>query len=353
MDNKGGKRLTITDIAKIAGTSVTTVSRVLNDVDYPVSSELKKKVKEAADAANYIPNAMARSLKSNNNTFSDIGIVIPNISNQFYLQTILGINNIAFENGYNLILCNTMRRVEKERGYLRMLYERQVRGVILSSIDENANFVSDYIKKGMKFVLLDQRIENTNCSCINFDSRKGAGMAVNYLISQGHRLIAFATTPLTRWTRKEVFKGYKEALKNADIEYSEELLYVAGREFDNDDSDYEINSGNILAKQFIENRHDATAVLCINDMVAFGFIRALSRNGLRVPEDVSVVGFDDIPFADTFLPPLTTIRYPSNETGKLAAMMLFSNMNNEGESITLDMNLEPRLIIRETVNRIY
>ena len=349
MGKKSDKHMTIRDIARIAGTSVTTVSRVLNDVNYPVSNELKKRVREAAEAANYVPNPMARSLKGSNNTFTDIGIVIPNISNQFYLQTTLGINNIAFDKGYNLILCNTMRRVEKEREYLRLLYERQVRGVILSSIDSDSSIVCDYITKGMKFVLLDQRIENSNCSCINFDSRKGAGMAVDYLISQGHHRIAFATTPLTRWTRKEVFIGYKDALKNANIEYTEELLYVSGREFDNDDSNYEINSGDILAKQFIENPHDATAVLCINDMVAFGFIRTLNKNGIRVPDDISVVGFDDIPFADTFLPPLTTIRYPSNETGKLAAMMLFSNLSDDRENLTLDMNLEPKLIIRETV----
>lgn len=348
MGKKSDKRITITDIAKLAGTSVTTVSRVLNDVNYPVSEELKKKVREAAEAVNYVPNPMARSLKSND-TFSDIGIVIPNISNQFYLQTTLGINNIAFEKGYNLLLCNTMRRVEKEREYLRMLYERQVRGVILSSIDPDPSIVCDYISKGMKFVLLDQRIENSNCSCISFDSRKGAAIAINYLISQGHKRIAFATTPLTRWTRKEVFIGYKEALKAAGIEYTEELLYVSGREFDNEDSNYEVNSGDVLATQFIENPHDATAVLCINDMVAFGFIRTLSKYGVRVPEDISVVGFDDIPFADTFLPPLTTIRYPSNETGKLAAMMLFSNMSDDGDNLTLDMNLEPKLIVRETV----
>ncbi len=351
MSKNGEKRMTITDIARMAGTSVTTVSRVLNDVNYPVSNELKKKVREAAEAANYVPNPMARSLKSNH-AFTDIGIVIPNISNQFYLQTTLGINNIAFEKGYNLILCNTMRRIEKEREYLRQLYERQVRGVILSSIDTDANIVCDYISKGMKFVLLDQRIENSNCSCINFDSRKGANMAVNYLISQGHQRIAFATTPLTRWTRKEVFIGYKEALKHADIEYTEELLYVSGREFDNEDSNYEVTSGDVLAKQFIENPHDVTAVLCINDMVAFGFIHTLSKYGIRVPEDISVVGFDDIPFADTFIPPLTTIRYPSNETGKLAAMMLFSNMSDDGASLTLDMNLEPKLIIRETVKNL-
>jgi len=353
MDNQNGKRKTITDVAKLAGTSVTTVSRVLNDVKYPVSSELRKRVKDAAASVDFVPNAMARSLKSNTNSFKDIGIVIPNISNPFYLQTILGVNSVTFENEYNLILCNTMRNIEKEREYLRMLYERQVRGVILSSVDDDANVVREYINKGMKFVLLDQRMENTNCSCINFDSRKGASMAVKYLIKQGHSNIAIATTPLTRFTRKEVFKGYKEALKNADLEYSEELLYVSGRELDNDDSDYELSSGRVLAKQFIENRHGATAVLCINDMVAFGFIQTLCQNGIRVPEDVSVVGFDDIPFADTFLPPLTTIRYPSNETGRLAAMMLFSNMSKQSDDISLDMNLVPRLIIRGTVSRLH
>lgn len=352
MDNQSGKKVTIADVAKLAGTSITTVSRVLNDVKYPVSSELRKRVKDAAAAIDFVPNVMARSLKGNSNTFKDIGIIIPNISNPFYLQTLLGINSVAFDNEYNLILCNTMRNVEKEREYLRMLYDRQVRGVILSSVDHDADVVREYIRKGMNFVLLDQRMESTNCSCINFDSRKGAGMAVKYLINQGHSRIAIATTPLTRFTRKEVFKGYKEALKNADLEYSEELLYVSGREFDNDDSDYELSSGRVLAQQFIENRHDATAVLCINDMVAFGFIKTLHQNGIKVPEDVSVVGFDDIPFAETFLPPLTTIRYPSNETGRLAAMMLFSNMNNNSDNLSLDMNLVPRLIIRETVRRL-
>lgn len=349
MDKRKGKKSTITDVAKLAGTSVTTVSRVLNDVDYPVSNELRQKVKEAAEMVNYVPNAIARSLKGNTNTFQDVGIVIPNVSNPFYLQTLLGINRVSFDNRFNLILCNTMRLVEKEREFLRMLYERNVGGVIISSIDNDSNVIQEYIRKGMKFVLLDQRMDIANCSCINFDSAKGAEMAVQYLISQGHRNIAFATTPITRWTRKEIFRGYKEALQSANIIYSEELLYVSGRELDNDESDYELSSGRVLAKQFIENRHGATAVLCINDMVAFGFIQTLYEHGIKVPEDVSVVGFDDIPFAETFIPPLTTVRYPSNETGRLAAMMLFDNMQSDNGSLALDMNLVPRLMVRGTV----
>lgn len=352
MGKQSGKRPTITDVAKLAGTSVTTVSRVLGDTNYPVSNELRKKVKDAAEAVNYVPNVLARSLKGSGNAFQDIGIVIPNISNHFYLQTILRIDNIAFEHKYNVILCNTMRSVEREREYLRMLYERQVRGVILSSVDHDSGVLREYIDKGMKFVLLDQYIESVNCAGINFDSRKGAVIAVKHLLSQGHTKIALATTPITRWTRKEVFKGYKDALNSAGIGYSENLLYVSSRELDNNDNDYELTSGRALAKQFVENRHGATAVLCINDMVAFGFIQSLHQYGLRVPEDVSVVGFDDIPFAETFIPPLTTIRYPSDETGRLAAMMLFSSLNNEGEGLTLGMNLTPRLIVRDTVRNL-
>lgn len=349
MDKQKGKRATITDVAKMAGTSVTTVSRVLGDTNYPVSDELRKKVKDAANAVNYVPNALARSLKSSVSTFHDIGIVIPNISNHFYLQTILSIDHIAFEHKYNIILCNTMRSVEREREYLRMLYERQVRGVILSSVDSDSRVIQEYIEKGMFFVLLDQYIENANCAGISFDSRKGAIMAVKHLVSQGHKKIALATTPITRWTRKEVFKGYKEALGISGIGYSEDLLYVSSRELDNNDNDYELASGRALAKQFMENGHGATAVLCINDMVAFGFIQALHQHGIRVPDDVSVVGFDDIPFAETFIPPLTTVRYPSDETGRLAAMMLFSGIESGGESLTLGMNLAPRLIVRDTV----
>jgi LacI family transcriptional regulator len=350
MSARKGKRSTITDVARLAGTSVTTVSRVLNNSKYPVSPQLRQRVKDAAAALDYVPNAMARSLRGS--TICDIGIVIPNITNPFYLQTILGINSVAYVNGYSLLLCNTMRQVDKEREYLRKLFERQVQGVILSSVDEDADIVREYIRKGMKFVLLDQRMENIDCSCINFDSRKGARMAVKYLIDQGHRRIALATTPLTRWTRNEVHKGYRESLVSAGLDYGDELLYISGPEREDEGNDYELGAGKALAKKFIQNRKDATAVLCINDMVAFGFINALAMEGIRVPDDVSVIGFDDIPFAEAFLPPLTTIRYPSHETGRLAAMMLLDNIQNGSERMPLDMNLVPRLIIRDTVRRI-
>src|SRR5690554_3948632 len=144
-------KVTIYDVAKLANTSATTVSRVLSGSDYPVSPQLRARILEAAQKLKYSPNVLARSLK--NNTSLDIGVIIPTISNPFYSSVILGIEREANKNGYNLLLCNTFRDVNKERRYLQSLYEKQIRGVIISPLGyEN---IGEYIKKGLNFVLLD------------------------------------------------------------------------------------------------------------------------------------------------------------------------------------------------------
>lgn len=348
MSSRNGKRSTITDVARMAGTSVTTVSRVLNNIDYPVSEQLRQRVKEAVNSLDYVPSVMARSLKGS--TMQDIGVVIPNMSNPFYLQTMLGINSVTYNKNFGLLVCNTMRNLDKEREYLRRLYDRQVRGIILSSLTDDADLVRDYIRKGVRFVLLDQKIENINCSCINFDSRKGARIAMRYLIEQGHKRIALVTTPLTRWTRNEVFKGYNEAISAAGLKFNEDLVFISGPEPANKEVDFEYHAGRQLGNHFARSMNRATAVLCINDMVAFGFIKSLNKNGIKVPDDVSVMGFDNIPFAESFMPSLTTIQYPAYETGRLATIMLIDKMQNQDDSMSINMSLEPRLIIRETVN---
>ena len=187
------KQATIRDVAKLAGVSLATVSRVLNDSDYPVREELRQKVKAAIEELNYIPNGAARALRRD--TSKDIGLVIPNVSNPFYLQTMLGINDVLAKNDCSMILCNTLWDVEQERSCLRQLYERQTKGVILSSVDESGDVVAEYSRKGMRFVLLDQKLTGVESTGISFDSRAGARMAVEHLISMGHRRIAFATMP--------------------------------------------------------------------------------------------------------------------------------------------------------------
>ena len=341
------KQATIRDVARLAGVSLATVSRVLSDGDYPVSAELKQKVRDAVAQLGYVPNTVARSLRQDMSR--DIGLVIPNISNPFYLQTMLGINDALNKKDYSLILCNTMRNAQQERTYLRQLFERKVRGVILSSVDENADIVKEYGKKGMKFVLLDQKITGMESTGINFDSRAGARMATEYLISTGHSRIAFATLPMTRWTRTEMHMGYRDALVLAGLGYDSKLVYERMPETLAPYADFELEAGKIIADSFLADGCPATGIVCINDMLAIGLIKTLQSNGVRVPEDVSVFGFDDIPFASTFEPSLSTVHYPAMETGRLAAMMLMDHMESGNGEMLLSMQLTPSLVIRDTV----
>ena len=202
----------------------------------------------------------------------------------------------------------------------------------------------------MKFVQLDQRFEREECACINYDSELGARMAVRHLAEKGHRRIAFASTPLTRWTRKAVLKGYREEM--AEQGFQDEaagLVFISEPVEAVESGSYEMDAGCSVAQQILERRADVTAVFCVNDMVAFGVIAELRRSGVRIPEDLSVVGFDDIPFAGSFMPPITTIRCPSYETGRLAAMMLIDQLGDGSKSLNLNMSLQPILIERQSV----
>lgn len=342
------KQKTIRDVAELAGVSVATASRVLSDSGYPVRAQLRQRVKEAAEKLEYTPNTMAQSLRRE--VCRDIALIIPNLSNPFYLQAVLGVGEGLAAGDYNLIFCNTMHDPERERNFLKQLYERQVKGVILSSVEEsNVQTINKYAQRGMKFVFLDQILSGIECPGIRYDSRAGARMAVEHLLEQGHRRIAFATTPLVRFTRREIYDGYREALQAAGIPWDDSLLFERAISKAGRGSDYELNIGRQIAGEFMERGCPATAIVCINDMVAIGLIQALAHKGIRVPEDVSVVGFDDIPIAGAFLPALTTVHYPAQEIGRLAAIMLLDSIQNGEAQTALTMNLAPKLMIRDSV----
>lgn len=343
-----GRQITIKDVAELAGVSVATASRVLSESGYPVRPALQQRVKDAAEKLDYTPNTMAQSLRRE--VCRDIALIIPNLSNPFYLQAVLGVGEGLASGDYNLIFCNTMHDPQRERNFLKQLYERQVKGVILSSVEEsNVDTINKYVKKGMRFVFLDQMLSGVECPGINYDSKAGARMAVEHLLEKGHKKIAFATTPLVRFTRQQIYNGYQEALLAADIPCDPELLFERSISKLGRGSDYELTLGKQIAEEFIEKGCPATAIMCINDMIAIGLIQALSQNGIRVPEDVSVVGFDDIPLAGAYLPALTTVHYPAQEIGRLAAIMLLDSIQSSEKQTALTMNLAPQLIVRDSV----
>lgn len=340
------KRPTIRDVAQEAHVSIATVSRALGNADYPMNEILRERVRATAAELGYHPNLAAQLLRRDDSR--DVGLIIPNISNPFYLQALCGINAVVSERDYMFVLCNTERDAAREQEYLRQLYQRRSLGAIISSVDTSPDTINQYVEKGMKIVLLDQQIHGAKCPVISFDSRGSGTLAANYLLKLGHRQIAFATTPLSRWTRQEIYLGYQEALAGAGVSPEKDYLFVADPSNDSYGNDIELTAGAMVAAQFIESRCDATAIICINDMVAFGVIQTLINNNIRVPEDVSVIGFDDIPFAGVYSPALTTVRYPSEQTGRLAAMMLMDSISSNKGLDTLEMQLTPQLVVRRT-----
>lgn len=346
---KAVKRVTVYDVAKAAGTSTATVSRVLSNSDYPISNEIRKKVLDTARKMNYSPNLVGRMLKKSES--KDIGVIIPNISNPFYPMLVLGIETEAYKRGYNILLCNSYRNAANEKKYIESMYQKQVRGIILSTIRKEHGFLRELCNNGLKIVGFDQNIEGLQCNKISFDFIRGGMMAVDYLVSMGHTRIAFATSPLTRRSRREIFEGYKLGLLKNKISFSQDLVYVLEREKEVENGTYEFTSGMDLAAKCIESKNRPTAVFAVNDITAMGIIHGLISRGIKIPDDISIIGFDNIEFSAMSNPPLTTIDQPAFETGRLACKTLIECMN-EKESNYISIKLEPTLIERKSVKKI-
>lgn len=344
-----GRKATIYDIAAEAGTSTATVSRVINNSGYPVKEELRSRVIDAAKRLNYYPNAIGRMLKTCESR--DIGVIVPNISNPFYPKAVLGIELEARKRGYGILLCNSFRDPCTERKYIESLCQKQIKGIIISSIDENHVFLKKLQERGIKIVVFDQDVEGLSCSKVGFDFVKGGMIAVNYLVEMGHRNIAFITSPLTHKSRKETMEGYRLALLKNNIQIREENVIVAESEEESSTGTYEFENAKRLVQKFLKITERPTAIFAINDMTALGVIQELAANGVRVPEDVSVVGFDNIEVSSISNPPLTTVNQPSFEMGRLACRLLIDSLDDSGQE-DVSIVLEPALVVRKSVRRV-
>ena len=340
------KKPTIYDIAQQIGISTATVSRVLSNSKYPVKEQTRNKILEVAKRLNYEPNIIGRMLKKNESM--DIGVIIPTISNPFYPQIILGIELEARRKGYNILLCNSFRDSITEQKYIETLYRKQIKGIIISSIGENHKYLEKLKEKGTTIVSIDQEIEDIECSKVIFDYIKGGEIATDYLIKQGHTNITFIASPLTLKSRKDVFEGYKLSLSKNNIPFSENNIILSEKEEEYENATYEFKNGRLLAKKFLQTNNRSTAIFTVNDMTAFGIIQELISNGVKVPEEISIIGFDNIEVSSMINPPLTTVNQSAFETGKLACQMLFKSL--EGiEAGDMSVTLEPSLVIRKSV----
>jgi len=344
------RKITIKDVAELAGTSVSTVSRVLSNPWYPVAEETSERVIQAVKNSGY--KSSSGSLYSRKPSNQDIGVILPNFSNPFYSQVILGLEKEFKNSGFNLLVYNSMRDSNYEYILLKSLQQKGIVRVIISSFMQDSKRLRYFTDRGMKLIFLDQKVDDMEYH-IRFEYSEGAYMAIKYLYELGHRNFSLAMTPLTRWSRREVLSGYRKALEDLGLKYSDEMLLSANNDRENEIDEelgYDVKSGIMKARELLKQNSKTTAVLCVNDMVAFGLIQELHRLHVKVPQDISVIGFDDIPFAAMFSPALTTIRCPAIEIGQLGAQLLKQQINGSIDS-GFDMKLAARLIERKSASK--
>ena len=351
------KSATIKDIAKKANTSHATVSRVFNNSGYPVSKEARQRVLNAAKELNYTPNLIGRYLKNKKTT--DIGVMVPNISNPYFSCFVQCIEEIMGNNGYNVLLSSSYRNSEKEEQILENFVMKQVSGIIIFPISKSYKVLNLIKKRDIKVVSIDQDLGSFPCSKVLLDCIKIGLMATEYLIKLGHERIAFISSPLDRTSRKDIFEGYNQALQNYNIPYDDKLVQISEQEKEYPNEVYEFNNGYNLMKIILDNKNMPTGVFACNDLTAMGVMEAIKEAGLRIPEDISVIGCDNIFMSSIINPKLTTINVPLLEMSRLAGNILLDKLNNKNDSDTNNDNsnntnvvLQPSLIIRESCTKI-
>ena len=330
--------ITIKDVAKEAGVSIATVSHVINSTRY-VSDELSKKVHLAIEKLSYHPNDIARSLKKKK-TYT-IGMIMPDNSNPFFAEVALGIEMKSFDLSYNVIFCNTNRNVQKESTYLDLLLKKRVDGIVFVSSGININSVKFIKSQKIPIIVVDREIKRLKVDSVLVDNLSGGYQATKHLLNLGHKIISCISGPSLITPSSERIEGYKKALMEASLEIDEKLILMG---------DFQFEGGYKYAKKLLRMKRIPTAIFACNDLMAIGAICAIKEEGLSVPKDISVVGFDDIALASFCDPKLTTVIQPKYIMGKLAANMLIERIRNK-EMEPRRKLLKTELIIRESTIR--
>ncbi|APC09003.1 LacI family DNA-binding transcriptional regulator [Neomoorella thermoacetica] len=327
----------IKEVAERAGVSPSTVSRALSG-RVAVSPETKEKVMRAVRELNYQPNALAKGLKEGRS--KTIGLIIPNVRNLVFPAAIKGITDVAKKYGYTVILCNTDEDLETEKAYVDNLRKRLVDGLIFSTATAASTHILELKEKGFPVVLLIRHLKD-KVDAVIVDNYQGGYEATRFLIQRGYRRIAFVNGTLDLDLYRQRFAGYQAALAEAGIAYHEELVVHGTR-------DWEDGYRAILT--ILERGQKPDAVFAASDPKALGVIKALKEKGLRVPEDVAVMGYDNLDMSELMDPPLTTMAQPFYEVGKRAAERLIKLINSKRKSRPVVEKLPAQLLVRASVD---
>lgn len=327
--------VTIKELAKAAGVSITTVSRVLNKSDHSVNQETKEKILSLANELGYQPNLAARSLRSEKTEM--IGVIADSTISPFTPVIIHALETYLKQNGYVCIIINTAFNPEKEKKAVRDLLSRSVDGIVfVESWHQNTNRELDLANK--RYVFVHRLFNSPNKHSVIPDEIYGAQMATKHLVNLGHKRIAYINGPENYFATFLRLQGYKQELEKNNIQVDENLMKSG---------DWGVQSGYDACKQLILQANPPTAIFAANDLMALGALYAAQDNNLVVPDDIAILGYDDREVASLVRPALSTISLPAYEMGETAAKMILALINNE-DNYSEEIKIKGELIIRQS-----
>jgi LacI family transcriptional regulator len=327
---------TLRDVATAAGVHPATASRALNPgTRLLVSEETAQRVSEAAERLGYRPNSVARSLRTRRS--NTIGVLIPDLNNPLFPPIIRGIEDRLGQHGYVALIGNTDADPGKERLVFDQMRARHVDGFVLATATLNSPILAEAAQAELPLVLMNRTAQDYPFSSVSVDNEQGVRAAVAHLVALGHTRIGHIAGPQDISTGAARLRGYQEAMRTHGLTVGDdEIVYATG---------YTVEDGLRCGRELLEGADDLTAVVAANDMLAVGCYGALDGLGLRCPEDMSVIGFNDMPFVDRLHPPLSTVRFPHYQLGTEAARLLIERIEG-GEGPVKILFLAPELVAR-------
>lgn len=328
---------TLEDVAREADVSISTVSRALNNSE-KVHPDTKAHVKQVAEDLGYMPSRVARRLRLEGGRANLLGLVIPDIQNPFFADVTRGVEDVAQAHGYALILSNSDEDADKQRLALEILQTEDVDGVIVPPVGAEDSAIEGLLDSGIAVVCVDRRLPGTRVDTILSDNRKGAYQAVSHLIDLGHERIGFIGGIPHISTLTERRAGYERALRDHDLPVDPALIM---------EGDDRREQGKIFTNELLSLAAPPTALFTGNNLTTLGALAALNEHGVEVPDEMALVGYDDVPWPMALNPPPTVVDQPGYEMGRRAAEILLGRLQAPDRSPTT-VTLQPKLIVRRS-----
>jgi len=331
------KKVSLQDVARVADVSPATVSRVINGT-VKVKPQKKQRVLDVIARLGYSPSRVARRLRSKHATSQLVGLIVPDLQNPFFSGIARAVEDIAYEHSYAVMVCNSDENEGKEKFYLDILASEQVSGLIIAPTRYNHEHIQQLVEDNFPVVIIDRKIENIDADIVVSSSKQGALIAVEQLIQKGHKRIGIINSLQSLYTTQERLAGYQEAHYKNKLPVSDELLRWGNSKQE---------SGAAETRALLSLDNPPTAIFSTNNLMTLGVYEAINRSGKKIPGDIAVIGFDDMPWSSALNPSLTAVSQPFYEMGEKAFQLILDRTKSPSKE-TKEYKLDTELIIRNS-----